>query len=63
MVPCRRSECDEQGLWRGLCARHWARWQEGEDPLEMPDDEVGAPAPSVWQPPLRANSVSQRRPN
>jgi len=62
-VPaCRRYQCDEPALWRRMCAAHWARWQNGTDPLDQPGDDAASPEPRVWQPPLRENSVSQRKP-
>ncbi|WP_239154407.1 hypothetical protein [Amycolatopsis sp. FDAARGOS 1241] len=50
---CRRQECDEPSLWRGLCAAHWSRWQSGVDTLELPDDDVPPPPAQVWWPPER----------
>ncbi|WP_410667655.1 hypothetical protein [Amycolatopsis sp. cmx-4-68] len=59
---CRRYHCDEPALWRRMCAAHWARWQSGADPLDQPGDDGEAPQAQVWQPPVRENSVSRRRP-
>jgi hypothetical protein len=46
-----------------MCAAHWARWQNGVDPLDQPGDEGEIPERQVWQPPLRDSSVSQRKPS
>ncbi|MEV0073340.1 MULTISPECIES: hypothetical protein [unclassified Amycolatopsis] len=51
--PCRRQECSEDSLWRGLCAAHWSRWQRGLDALELAEDDVPPPPAQVWWPPER----------
>lgn len=53
---CRRRDCDDPVVARGLCARHWASWQRGETPLQLDTDDRPAPAPQVWQPPERDGS-------
>ena len=58
---CRRYQCGEPALWRRMCAAHWARWQNGVDPLDQPGDDGEVPERQVWQPPLRDSSVSQRK--
>lgn len=57
---CRRHECTDPALWRGLCTPHWTRWQQGEDAIDLPDDDAAAPPRSVWWPPERPTSLSSR---
>lgn len=52
-TPCRRHDCGEPAVGAGLCARHWARWQDGEDQRDLPDDTRQGPPRQVWQPPTR----------
>lgn len=47
---CRRQDCVEAPLARGLCAPHWARWQDGEDSLDLATDDRMAPPPEEWHP-------------
>jgi hypothetical protein len=54
---CRRLECAEPSLWRGLCSAHWNRWQRGLDALELPDDVVPPPPAQVWWPPERPHTL------
>jgi hypothetical protein len=57
---CRRHECAETALWRGLCTPHWTRWHQGVDALDLENDDVVAPPRAVWWPPARPSSLSQR---
>lgn len=50
---CRRWECCEPVLWRGLCTLHWAVWQSGADLIDLPGDDRPAPARQVWSAPVR----------
>ncbi|WP_084470312.1 hypothetical protein [Amycolatopsis benzoatilytica] len=60
---CRRRDCAEPALWRGLCSEHWNRWQSGADALELPDDDVPPPPAQVWWPPERQHApLSSRMP-
>lgn len=52
-TPCRRAGCMESAISGGLCARHWARWQDDADELNLADDDYPAPPRQIWQPPTR----------
>ena len=56
-TPCRRRDCRDTPLSRGLCAEHWARWNSGADELDMADDDEPAPPAKVWWPPKRAGGA------
>ncbi|WP_406638367.1 hypothetical protein [Amycolatopsis sp. WGS_07] len=58
---CRRRDCAEASLWRGLCSVHWNRWQSGADALELPDDDVPPPPAQVWWPPERSHAPLSSR--
>jgi hypothetical protein len=55
---CRRWDCDDVPVARGLCTTHWARWHNGVDELDLPQDDAPAPPAQVWWPPKRSGSLS-----
>lgn len=59
---CRRRDCRDTAFWRGLCTQHWARWNDGQDPLELEGDDVSAPERTIFTAPVLPDSVSQKLP-
>ncbi|WP_158879407.1 hypothetical protein [Amycolatopsis anabasis] len=56
VLSCRREECADPVIAKGLCARHWARWYRGIDEPDIPGDDAPAPPQQVWWPPERSAS-------
>lgn len=59
---CRREGCHDRTLWRGLCSQHWARWNDGKDPLNLDSDDTSAPQRTIFSAPVLPDSVSQKLP-
>jgi hypothetical protein len=48
---CRRLDCTEPAIAKGLCNWHWVRWYRGVDQIDLPTDEAPAPPRLEWVPP------------
>lgn len=48
---CRRENCTTPAIGRGLCTRHYARWHNELDEIDLPGDKSPAPEPVWWRPP------------